>query len=193
MKAQAFPVGKYQLKMAALVMSDPAMYSAVELLRDGQHVEIRALRLDDRANLLAAVGRTSSQSLYRRFFAVKRGFTEQEIAFFSNVDFVSHVALVAVMEEGGQPLIVGGGRYIIMQPGQAEVAFVVVDQYQGHGIGAKLLHHLAVIARDAGLKELVAEILPDNTSMLKVFERSGLPISTKRGPQGVHITLQLSA
>ena len=80
-----------------------------------------------------------------------------------------------------------------MQPGQAEVAFVVVDQYQGHGIGAKLLHHLAVIARDAGLKELVAEILPDNTSMLKVFERSGLPIGTKRGPQGVHITLQLSA
>ena len=124
MKAQAFPVGKYQLKMAALVMSDPAMYSAVELLRDGQHVEIRALRLDDRANLLAAVGRTSSQSLYRRFFAVKRGFTEQEIAFFSNVDFVSHVALVAVMEEGGQPFIVGGDRYIIMQPGQAEVAFV---------------------------------------------------------------------
>jgi RimJ/RimL family protein N-acetyltransferase len=170
--------------MAALVMSDSATYSAVELLRNGQQVEIRALRPDDRASLLAAVSRTSSQSLYRRFFAVKRGFTEQEIAFFSNVDFVSHVALVAVMEEGGQPFIVGGGRYIIMQPGQAEVAFVVVDQYQGHGIGAKLLHHLAVIARDAALKEFVAEILPDNTSMLKVFERSGLPVGTKRGPPG---------
>ena len=172
--------------MVALVMSDPATYSAVELLR-------YVLRPDDRASLLAAVDRTSSHTLYRRFFAMKRGFTEQEIAFFSNVDFVSHVALVAVMEEGGQPFIVGGGRYIIMQPGQAEVAFVVVDQYQGHGIGAKLLHHLALIARDAGLKELVAEILPDNTSMLKVFERSGLPVGTKRGPQGVHITLQLSA
>jgi RimJ/RimL family protein N-acetyltransferase len=191
MKAQAFPVGKYQLKMAALGMSDPAMYSAVELLRDGQHVEIRALRPDDRANLLAAVGRTSSQSLYRRFFAAKRGFTEQEIAFFSNVDFVSHVALVAVLEEGGQPLIVGG-RYIVVQPGQAEVAFVVVDQYQGQGIGAKLLHHLAVIARDAGLKELVAEVLPDNTSMLKVFERSGFRLGTRREPQGAHITLHLS-
>ena len=174
-------------------MSDSATYSAVELLRNGQQVEIRALRLDDRASLLAAVSRTSSQSLYRRFFAVKRGFTEQEIVFFSNVDFVSHVALVAVMEEGGQPLIVGGSRYIVVQPGQAEVAFVVVDQYQGQGIGAKLLHHLAVIARDAGLKELVAEVLPDNTSMLKVFERSGFPVGTKRGPQGVHITLQLSA
>jgi RimJ/RimL family protein N-acetyltransferase len=174
-------------------MSDPATYSAAERLRDGRHVEIRALRPDDQANLLAAVGRTSSQSLYRRFFAVKRGFTEQEIAFFSNVDFVSHVALVAVIEEGGQPMIVGGGRYIIMQPGQAEVAFVVVDPYQGQGIGTKLLHHLAVIARDVGLKELVAEVLPENTSMLKVFERSGFPRGTRRGPQGVHITLQLSA
>src|SRR3954468_4814177 len=64
--------------MAALVMSDSATYSAVELLRHGQPVEIRALRPDDRANLLAAVGRTSSQSLYRRFFAVKRGFMERE-------------------------------------------------------------------------------------------------------------------
>ena len=178
--------------MAALVMSDSATYSAVELLRNGQQVEIRALRPDDRASLLAAVSRTSSQSLYRRFFAVKRGFTEQEIAFFSNVDFVSHVALVAVMEEGGQPLIVGGGRYIVVQPGQAEVAFVVVDSYQGQGIGAKLLHHLAVIARAAGLKELVAEVLPDNTSMLKVFECSGLRLGTRREPQSVHITLHLS-
>jgi RimJ/RimL family protein N-acetyltransferase len=178
--------------MAALVMSDSATYSAVELLRNGQQVEIRALRPDDRASLLAAVSRTSSQSLYRRFFAVKRGFTEQEIVFFSNVDFVSHVALVAVMEDGGQPLIVGGGRYIVVQPGQAEVAFVVVDQYQGQGIGAKLLHHLAVIARDAGLKELVAEVLPDNTSMLKVFERSGFRLGTRREPQGAHITLHLS-
>jgi RimJ/RimL family protein N-acetyltransferase len=167
--------------MAALVMSGPATYSAVELLRHGQQVEIRALRPDDRASLLAAVSRTSSHSLYRRFFAMKRGFTEQEIAFFSNVDFVSHVALVAVLEEGGQPLIVGG-RYIVVQPGQAEVAFVVVDPYQGQGISAKLLHHLAVIARAAGLKELVAEVLPDNTSMLKVFERSGLHLGTRREP-----------
>ena len=53
-----------------------ATYSAVETLRDGRRVEIRALRQDDRAELLAAVGRTSPESLYRRFFTVKRGFTE---------------------------------------------------------------------------------------------------------------------
>jgi hypothetical protein len=108
--------------------SEGATYSAVEVLRDKRRVEIRALGPDDRADLLAAVGRTSEQSLYRRFFAVKGSFTEPEIAFFLNIDFVNHVALVAVLEELGRPRIVGGGRYIVVQPGRAEVAFVVVDQ-----------------------------------------------------------------
>jgi GNAT superfamily N-acetyltransferase len=79
-----------------------------------------------------------------------------------NPDFIDHVALVAVVEESGRPVIVGGGRYVVMQPGKAEVAFAVVDQYQRQGIGASLMHHLAAIARGAGLEELIAEVLPDN-------------------------------
>ena len=146
---------------------------------------------DDRTEFVAAVDRSSPQSLYRRFFAPKRGFTEEEIAFFLNVDFVNHVALVALVEEGGRPVIVGGGRYIVLQPGRAEVAFVVVDEYQGHGIGAALLHHLVAIARGAGLKELVAEVLHENIAMLRVFQKSGLHLSTKRDSGIVHITLQL--
>ncbi len=80
-------------------MLEAANYSAFETLRDGRRVEIRALRPDDRADLIAAVGRSSLQSLYRRFFAVKRSFTESEIDYFLSVDFVDHVALVAVVDE----------------------------------------------------------------------------------------------
>src|SRR6516162_450204 len=138
-------------------MSETAGYSAVELTRDGRPVEIRALRPDDRAELLAAIGRTSTQSLFRRFFAAKRGFTDQEIEFFLHVDFINHVALVAVMEEDGRPAIVGGGRYIVLQPRKAEVAFAVIDRYQGQGIGTALMRQLAEIARAAGLRELIAE------------------------------------
>ena len=173
-------------------MMEAARYSAVELLRDGRRVEIRALKPDDRAGLAAAVGRASSQSLYRRFFGPKREFSEPEIAFFVNVDFVSHVALVAVVEEDGRPVIVGGGRYVLLQPGKAEVAFAVVDQYQGQGVGAALMRHLAAIAKGAGLKELIAEVLPDNIPMLKVFEKSGFDFSTKREPGVVHVGLRLS-
>jgi GNAT superfamily N-acetyltransferase len=169
-----------------------ASYSAVEALRHGRRVEIRALGQDDRPEFLAAVDRTSPRSLYRRFFSVRQDFAEQEVDFFVNVDFVNHVALVAVMEEAGRSVIVGAGRYIVVGPGRAEVAFAVVDAYQGQGIGAALMRHLAVVARDAGLKELVADVLPDNVPMLKVFEKSGLDIRTKRGPRVVQVTLRLT-
>jgi len=170
---------------------EAANYSAIEQTRDGRKIEIRALRPEDRDAMHAAVGRTSSQSLYRRFFGAKRHFSEKEVAFFLNVDFKSHVALVASAEEGGQAVIAAGGRYIVQNPGTAEVAFVVTDQYQGQGIGAALLRHLAVLGRGAGLKEFTAEVLPENLPMLKVFEKSGLKSSTKRKPGVVHVTLQL--
>ena len=86
-------------------MVETAKYSVIELLRNGRRIEIRSLKPEDRDKLVAAVSRTSAQSLYRRFFAAKRGFTEQEVAFFLNVDFVNHIALVAVLDEGERPVM----------------------------------------------------------------------------------------
>src|SRR3954467_1878757 len=157
-------------------MVEVAKYSAIERLRNGRSIEIRALRPNDQAGLVSAVDRSSAQSLYRRFFGVRRYFTEQEIAFFVNVDFINHVALAALTEENSLPVIVGGGRYVVLKPGKAEVAFAVVDQYQGQGIGAALMRHLVAIARGAGFQELMAEVMPDNIPMLKVFETTELPL-----------------
>ena len=173
-------------------MSEAANFSALERLRTGRRVEIRALRPADRDALVAAVGRVGAQSLHRRFFGPRRDFTEQEITFFVNVDFVEHVALVAVVDEEGRPVIAGGARYIVVQPAQAEVAFAVVDRYQGHGIGTMLMRHLAGIAQRAGIRELIAEVLPDNAAMLKVLGNSGFRTSIRREPEVVHVALQLS-
>jgi RimJ/RimL family protein N-acetyltransferase len=170
---------------------DATKYEVIEALRDGRRIKIRALRPCDRAGLLAAVGQSSRQSLYRRFFSPKRDFTEGEIARFVNVDFVNHVALVAVLEEGGREVIIGGGRYIVGDPGKAELAFVVVDQFQRQGVGAALMRHLAAIARDAGLKELTAEVLAENVAMLRVFEKSGLRLNAQREIGVVHVVLRL--
>jgi RimJ/RimL family protein N-acetyltransferase len=171
---------------------ETAKYSAAEWLRDGREIEIRALRPADRDDMLAAVDRTSAQSLYRRFFGAKRHFSESEKAFFLNVDFVSHVALVAVAKEGSGSVIIGGGRYIVVRPGAAELAFAVVDEYQGQGIGAALLRHLTLLARDTGIKELIAEVLPENLPMLKVFQNSGLDLQTKHRAGVVEVTLNVT-
>ena len=171
-------------------MTDVAEYSAIETAR-GQRVEIRAIRPDDDERLAEAVERASPQSLYRRFFGVRR-FTDKDMASFSDVDFVNHVALVAVTEEGGRPVIVGGGRYVVVKPGQAEIAFALIDQYQGRGIGSTLMRHLVAIARTAGLKELVAEVLAENAPMLKVFRKCGLGMTTRREAEVVHVMLRLS-
>jgi RimJ/RimL family protein N-acetyltransferase len=173
-------------------MQKAADYSAMERLRDGRDIEIRALRPDDREGMLAAIGRTSPQSLRTRFFAPKRGFSDTELAFFMNIDFDNHVALVAQIDEDGRPSIVGGSRYIVVHPGQAEIAFVVVDAYQGQGIGAALMRHLAHLAHDAGLKELIADVLPENTAMLAVFSKFGFRRGATREPQVVHLTMQLA-
>jgi GNAT superfamily N-acetyltransferase len=90
-------------------------------------------------------------------FSVRRHFSEQEIEFFSNVDLVTRVALAVVAEEGGRPVIVGGGRYVVVEPERAKVAFALIDEFQGKGIGGALMRHLAALAREAGLKELIAQ------------------------------------
>jgi RimJ/RimL family protein N-acetyltransferase len=160
-------------------MVDAAQYSAFETLPDGRRIEIRAQRPQDREAIRAALARTSAKSLYHRFFAVKRKFSDKEAHYFLDIDFVKHVALVAIADENGRPTIVGGCRYVVVRPGVAEISFSVIDAYQGRGVGSALMRHIAALARKEGLKELVAEVLADSAPMLRVFERSGLVMSTK--------------
>ena len=168
-----------------------ANYAATERLRDGADLEIRALRPSDRAAMLESIGRFSNQALHRRFFAPKRNFSEREIDFFLNVDFESHVALVAELSEGGRRVIVGGSRYVVCRPGCAEIAFAIDDPHQKRGIATHLIAHLIRIAREAGLTEFIAEVLPENVPMLKVFERCGLVMTTRQERGVVHVTLAL--
>ena len=77
---------------------------------DGRSIQVRALKPEDRPGWLEYIARTSDASRYQRFFAPKREFSEQEIAFHLNADFVSHVALVAILKEDGREVGVGGAR-----------------------------------------------------------------------------------
>src|SRR5262245_31908273 len=169
-----------------------ASHAAVEFPGDGRRVVIRALRPEDRAGVVAAFNRVSTQSVYRRFFAVKRHFSDAEVSFLLNPDFTNHVALVATTYEDGVQAIIGAGRYVVTAPGRAEVAFMVIDAYQGQHIGSTLLAHLIAVAREAGLDTLTAEVLSENAAMLKVFEHCGLPMRTRREAEVVHVALTLA-
>jgi RimJ/RimL family protein N-acetyltransferase len=168
-----------------------ATYSVQERLRDGRPIRIRSLRADDEAGMLAAIDKTNSESLRRRFFVSKRGFSDAEKAFFMHIDFVNHVALVAETDENGRPAIIGGGRYIVTEPGKAEVAFVVVDAYQGQGIGGLLTQHLVALARTTGLEELAADVLPENAAMRRVLGKFGFKAGRSGDPQVIHMILPL--
>jgi len=168
-----------------------ASYAAVEFVRNSRRVDIRALRPDDRIEFAAAFRRVSSTSAYRRFFAVRRTFSEAEVAFFTNVDFEKHVALVALVDEDGKPTIIGAGRYVVNGPGCAEVAFTVIDAYQSQGIGGALLRNIIGAARDAGLTTLVAEVLAENKAMIKAFEHWQPGVSFRRDRDVVHIVLDV--
>jgi GNAT superfamily N-acetyltransferase len=167
---------------------DASQYFVTVTLRDGSAVEIRAQRPTDREGMRSAMVRMGEESIQRRFFAPRRYFSEREVAFFLDIDFVAQVALVALA--GGA--IVGGGRYIVTEPGVAEVAFSVADDWQGRGLGGLLMAHLIAIARQQGLRQFVAEVLSENAPMLAVFRKSGLPMATRRESGVVHATLDLS-
>jgi L-amino acid N-acyltransferase YncA len=94
-----------------------------------------------------------------------------------------------VAPENSKPTIVGAGRYVVVEPGAVEVAVGVVDEYQGQGIGSALMRNLSSIARQSGVKKLIAEVLASNSAMLKVFERSGLRMNKRRECAVIHVTL----
>ena len=70
------------------------------------------------------------------------------------------------------------GRYDPVEPGEAEVAFLVEDAHQGRGIGQLLLEHLAQAGRERGIERFVAEVLPDNQAMIHTFRDAGYRLAS---------------
>lgn len=175
---------------------DAASYSAVEHLKDGARVWLRAIRPEDRATLKQAFARLSQRTVYHRFFQAKPRLSEGELRYLTELDFRDHVALVAEIEApGGGREGIGVGRFVRVShgaaPDRAEVAFTVDDRHQGRGVASHLLEHLARIARDLGYQGFDADVLPDNHQMLEVFEHSGLMIREELRDGVVKVSLDL--
>jgi len=175
--------------------TDVRNYSAQETLKNGLQVTIRAIRPDDRESLLAALKELDERTVYLRFFGPKQEFSHQELKEATDVDFVRTVALVTCMQNSVGEKIIGAGRYIAFgnaePPDRAEVAFMVEEDYHGLGIAGKILRHLAGIAKQKGIVQFHAEVLPQNKGMLAVFNRSGFPVKQEFSEGLAHVTLSL--
>ena len=151
-------------------------------------ISMRRACADDRERIVKAFSALSPESIYQRFFVFKKRLSDEELRRLTENDGVRDVVLVATVIGIHQEIIVGLGRYV-RNGASAEVAFTVDEDYRGLGIASELLRRLTDIARRSGVRRFEADVLPDNNSMLNVFQRSGLPMSAFETDGIVHLTL----
>jgi acyl-CoA synthetase (NDP forming)/RimJ/RimL family protein N-acetyltransferase len=157
--------------------SYPAHWEADIVLRDGGTARIRPLTPDDAGRLVAFYTDVSDQSKYYRFFAPYPRLSDRDVRRFTHHDYVNRVGLAVLVrdeiiatvrfdriDETGRPTETGT---------DAEVAFLVQDAHQGRGVASALLEHIAAVAGERGIRRFIAEVLPDNRKMGKVFTDAG--------------------
>ena len=155
-----------------------AGFCARAVLRDGTPVCVRAIRYDDKERMRIAFERLSPQTVYRRFFQHLTALTSGALREATELDFHDHVSLALTVGEGAGERLIAVGQFVRVTPGAdcAEVAFVVADEYQHRGAATLLLQHLVHVARDLGVRDLLALVLANNREMLEVLENSRLPL-----------------
>src|ERR1700752_2593265 len=92
-------------------VTEPRHYATDALLRDGGSLHIPAIRPDEKPRLVALFERLSNRSVYFRFFQAKQRLTDDELRYFTELDFSRDVALLATLQEGHEEHIIGVGRY----------------------------------------------------------------------------------
>jgi acetyl coenzyme A synthetase (ADP forming)-like protein len=169
-------------------LSYPVEFESDVVLRDGSTLRLRPVRPEDAPALLQFFEALSPESLYFRFMSVPKidGHRVQALA---NVDYDKEFALVGESRRG---IVALAGFYrLAAAPDRAEVAFAIADQFQGRGIGTRLLERLADIARSKGVRVFNAYVLGENRKMMEVFVDSGYAV--KRHVEGgvYHVVLSL--
>ena len=145
------------------------------VVRDGSTVSVRRATADDVDALSQFFHSLSRESLYFRFLSLP-SLTDARLRELAATDDRTGVALV--VESAGRIVAFAGFYRDRRDASRAEVAFAVSDALQGHGIGTRLLEHLARIAREQGLSSFEAYVLPENRRMLDVFRDSGFEVAS---------------
>ncbi|HOJ75623.1 MAG TPA: GNAT family N-acetyltransferase, partial [Phycisphaerae bacterium] len=162
-------------------------------LKDGTEVLVRPIRPDDEPKVREMFYKFSEQTVYLRYHGQLKAMPHNKLQVFCNVDYDTEMALVGVVGDEERMEIVGVGRYMT-DPGKrtAEMAFVVGDDWQRKGLGSYLFRRLVEIARNEGIRRFSADVLAENSGMLKIFHRSGMNVETTTDEGVVHVAMSMA-
>lgn len=140
-------------------------------LDNGQRLLLRPVLPGDNARSMHSHITFSNDTFYRRFQTARHP-SEQLMRYLFEVDYVEHFVWVVVTDDGD---LVADARFVRDEPDspRAEVAFIVADAYQGHGIGTFLMGALWIAARVAGVRTFHARVLSSNLPMRAIFDHAG--------------------
>jgi GNAT superfamily N-acetyltransferase len=148
--------------------------------------QIRPLGHADRDGLAEEFAHLSAETRRRRFGGVASRPSEADLDRLTDIDHHDHEALAAIDPDTRQ--ITGVARYIALpsDPGAAEVAIEVDDDWQGRGIGRRLMGELIDRARDEGIARLVAYVSDDNHPVRGWIAHSGGAVEAYNGDATVY-------
>jgi acetate---CoA ligase (ADP-forming) len=158
------------------------------LLSDGTTAQVRPVEPSDAAGIAELYGRVSRETIYFRYFSARPKVPPEEIEQLVHPDGADVVVLVTVRHDQ----ILGIAQYY-RDPGkdEAEVAFMVDDAFQGHGIGTVMLEHLADQAGHHGIRRFIADTLAENHKMLRVFSEAGFVQQYSRRHEVIRVVLEI--
>lgn len=167
--------------------------AVVEELRTGEKVLVRPARLSDEEPLKDMFYRLTDESTYQRFLGYKRYHPHDEMQKLVDLDYHANMAFVAETI-GDAPRIVAMCRHDVdPATSLADIAFVVLDDWQNKGLGTVLMRRMTEVARDRGLAGFSADVLTSNHGMLAIFHKSGLHVRTEREGNAYHLTATFDA
>jgi RimJ/RimL family protein N-acetyltransferase len=153
---------------------------------DGTVITIRPIRAADLALQQEFVNGLSAPTGYQRLMSARRPSLE-ELRRFTDIDYERELALIATTPVQGRERQIGVARYVkLSSPGDAEFAIVLSDDWQGRGLGTRLLASLLVAAKSRGVRRLVGTTLSGNQGMLALGLKLGFELA--RDPRSATVT-----
>ncbi|MDH4094867.1 MAG: bifunctional acetate--CoA ligase family protein/GNAT family N-acetyltransferase [Betaproteobacteria bacterium] len=161
---------------------------------EGPRVTLRPIRPEDAEMEQAFVKRLSSESRYFRFMDTLRELTPLMLVRFTQIDYDREMAFVATVPEGSAETEVAVARYVANPDGEScEFALVVADDWQGRGLGRRLMEKLIAVARARGQRSMLGHVLAENRGMLALARKLGFVVGDSgEGPMVKRAVLALA-